>query len=790
MNKKILIVDFEEESIEMLTSFLEQQGFEVISAMDGNEGLETFREKDPDLVILEPLLPKLHGFELCNKIVGEDGKKVPVVIVTGVYRGIKCKHEAIHFYGASAFFEKPYQKGELLATIVKLLGERVEEKAVLDSIPVKDKQISEPVVEMSASSFQPSSQSVDASAKPREILAEPPEMQKEEEPFIPVPDEVKTDILEEDVRDKTREREEEEAKERFETKFEEILSDYGLRSSEEKKKPVTRPLTPPQGVPSQLGEYILLEKIGGGGMGEIFKAKRKGVEGFEKMVAIKRIHPHLVEENERVITMFIDEAKLSAQLAHPNIVHIYDLGKIDGYYFIAMEYVLGKDLGIIINKLRKSEKRMPYEYSVYIGMKICEALDYSHRKHDAAGKSLGIVHRDVNPKNILLSFGGEVKLTDFGVAKAASKIHQTIPGGILGKIPYLSPEQFSGSEIDYRSDIYSLGLVLFEMITGERYFSGKSDLEILNKIRKGEINPPSQVDPDMPRELEQVILKAVDMDPRKRYQSAVEFQEVLERFLSGFTKDLPNSRNIARFMVHLFSDEIKEKGIIVDTQKEDKYLSKVTPPPKREETEAPQAEPEFPPLKPLLQAEPEFPPLKPPAKAEPEYPPLKPLPQAEPEFPSLKSLAETELEIPPLKSETEGQKREEEDKEKTGFRLLLADGSVITQKIVKMAFSDMNFEILILPDGEQVVRKIETIEPDILLVELRLPKVNGYEVLEYVNRKQNLANLRVIVLREAFEKIDLERLKNLQFDEILKKPINSTDLVKFVSKILGISKSE
>ncbi len=560
-NKKILIIDFDEEYLNSLSNFLKSKGFKVITADNGLTGFEKFKVEKPDLVIMEAMLPKLHGFDLCTKITQEFPQKVPVVIITNVYKEEKYKNEAIRTYGASAYFEKPYQEERLLSTIYDLLGikreEEIEEElpepdTVLERILSKEKK--------KLKSKEKEMKDEDIEKKLRETLSS----------------------LEMEITKKKKKEEPIEIEKEIETKLETTLAELGIEIEKEKPKKPEKLEKPKEEFP-RLGEYILLEKIGSGGMGEVFKATRKGVEGFEKTFAIKRIHPHLVEENEKVITMFIDEAKIAAQLSHPNIVHIYDLGKIDNYYYIAMEYVLGRDLEVILSKLRKQNRLMPYEYACLIGIKICQALDYAHRKHDSSGKIMGIVHRDVSPKNILISYEGEVKLTDFGVAKAASKIHQTIPGGIKGKIPYMSPEQAKGEEIDHRSDIYSLGTVLYEMCTGKKAFWGETDIAILDKVRKGEIIPPSEVNPQIPKELEIIILKAMRYNSEERYQNVNELKKELEKFTLSYKGEIPTYIDIARFMAELFSEEIKEKGIIIETLKEPQVIPKV----KEEKREVP-----------------------------------------------------------------------------------------------------------------------------------------------------------------------------------------------------------
>ncbi len=212
--------------------------------------------------------------------------------------------------------------------------------------------------------------------------------------------------------------------------------------------------------PEPFGNYLLIEKVSVGGMAEVFKALMIGTEGFQKLVAIKRLLPS-VAEDEEFARMFIDEANIAGQLHHANIAQVYDLGRIEEHYFIAMEYVQGRDLRAVFDRLKRIKRGVPLNMAVYIVAKACEGLDYAHRKKDAQGRPLNIVHRDISPPNILLSYEGDVKIVDFGIAKATKKLTQTQAGILKGKFGYMSPEQVRGLPIDRRSDIFSIGIVLY-----------------------------------------------------------------------------------------------------------------------------------------------------------------------------------------------------------------------------------------------------------------------------------------------------------------------------------------
>jgi len=319
--------------------------------------------------------------------------------------------------------------------------------------------------------------------------------------------------------------------------------------------------------PTPFGKYYLLDRINVGGMAEVFKAKTVGVEGFERIVALKRILPSIAEDEE-FITMFIDEAKIAVQLQHANIAQIFDLGKVDDSYFIALEYVYGRDLRGIFDELHRSNQVMPMPQVCYLVMQLCEGLDYAHNKRDAQGRELNLVHRDVSPQNVLVGYEGEVKLIDFGIAKAAGKASKTQAGILKGKFGYMSPEQVRGLPIDRRSDIFALGIVLYEMLTGERLFIGESDFSTLEKVRNVEIIPPSSFNSEIPEKLERIVLKALEKNVEDRYQNAIDLHDDLQLFLHSVgqfssRKDLSAwmKRTFAAGLAQASADEEDEEEI-------------------------------------------------------------------------------------------------------------------------------------------------------------------------------------------------------------------------------------
>lgn len=309
------------------------------------------------------------------------------------------------------------------------------------------------------------------------------------------------------------------------------------------------------------GEYKILKKIATGGMAEVFLAKRIGMKGFEKLLAIKRILPQF-SENEEFIAMFIDEAKLAAKLTNRNIVQIYDFGSQQGSYYIAMEYIFGKDLRSILKKSKERGERLPLAQCAYIIGEAAKGLEYAHTLKDHFGKPLQIIHRDISPQNILISYEGEVMLADFGIAKAASKSTETRAGVLKGKILYMSPEQAWGKPIDRRTDLYSLGVLLYEMITHRKIFDADSEFSMLEKVRNADVEFPPNVFENIPNNFLQVVQKALEKNPDHRYQSAHDMRVDLENYLLT-TQERLSEKTISNYLKQLFREEIDEERKIL-----------------------------------------------------------------------------------------------------------------------------------------------------------------------------------------------------------------------------------
>lgn len=281
--------------------------------------------------------------------------------------------------------------------------------------------------------------------------------------------------------------------------------------------------------------YRPIERLAAGGMAEVFVAEATSVQGFKKKVAIKRVLPHLAQ-NKNFIGMFLDEARLGAKMSHANCVTVFDIGAADNTYFIVMEFVDGCDLKTVIEYFKKQNKPVPMKEAMYIAMETCRGLQYAHELTDDDGHELHIVHRDISPPNVLISKRGEVKVTDFGLAKASTQLEKTDPGVVKGKFAYLAPEAVQGSDVDARADVFAMAIVLWEMIAGRRLFLGANDYETVKLVQAANVPPLSSIVPEADTTLDAILAKALARDVRDRYQSAREFGDALASYL--FSKQL------------------------------------------------------------------------------------------------------------------------------------------------------------------------------------------------------------------------------------------------------------
>jgi serine/threonine protein kinase len=311
------------------------------------------------------------------------------------------------------------------------------------------------------------------------------------------------------------------------------------------------------------GKYTLLDRIAFGGMAELYRAKITGEQGFEKLVAIKKIYTHLHAQHD-MVTAFIDEAKLAAYLQHANVVEVYDFGCIEGTYFIVMEYLRGKDLRTITNRLLDVDQPLGLNNSLFIASSICAGLEYAHQLTDIAGHPLNIVHRDISPQNIFVTYSGQVKILDFGLAKVAGRRSATEAGSLKGKLAYMAPEQAQGKAIDRRSDIFSLGILMYEMLSGRRMYEGDT-LKLLRQAQNRSFVPPELIMPELPPSLQGTLHRMLAFVPDDRFADCSEALSAIERCQTDFSYR-SQERQLSRLVGDLFAD---------DKQREERQLAEL-----------------------------------------------------------------------------------------------------------------------------------------------------------------------------------------------------------------------
>ncbi len=612
MSENILVVEYEPRYTDRVRQALVGQPFSPTFAKDGEEAIRALDQQQPRLIVLSSVVPKISTTELIRAIRGRKPlQETPILLTVSGYNGKSPKADAQRV-GASDILPKPYSENEFLGKVQQMLGVRSDSGASAqltsneifgdllgeDDKPArktttggtKSSDVDKMLADTLAGMMPRKKEAPAAPPAPAPASAPPPISAPAPAPAPAAPSAASATGPQ--------------AKARNTGEYDKMLSDTlsGLEKSARKttttgtiprpavptpapeppevspkfntekmsayvadRVPVSQPVfTPVAPEPARIeeeeptdgvkfGQYVLVEKIATGGMAEVWKARMRGVEGFQKIVAIKKILPHL-SDNQDFIEMFIDEAKLAAQLNHNNIIHIYDLGKIQSSYYIAMEYIDGFDLKTILRRGQERDHPMNVELALFVASKIASALDYAHRKKDFEEKEMGLVHRDVSPQNVLISQEGDIKLCDFGIAKAASKASHTQAGALKGKLQYMSPEQAWGRHIDRRSDIFALATVLFEMLTGRKLFTGDNELSILEQVREARVQPPSDFNDEVTPDIDKIVLKALHKDPAQRYQTAGEMARDIDAILYSF-KPTPTSADLAIYMHRLSTQE-------------------------------------------------------------------------------------------------------------------------------------------------------------------------------------------------------------------------------------------
>lgn len=323
---------------------------------------------------------------------------------------------------------------------------------------------------------------------------------------------------------------------------------------------------PVPATPEKIGRYQLCFELASGGMASVYLARAEGAPGFQKLVALKRIHPHLALEKEYV-EMFLDEARIASRITHANVCSVFDFGDVDGEYFIAMEYLVGEPLSrvhrrVVADADQRSSALLPARMARVIAQ-ACEGLHAAHELRGADGESLHVVHRDVSGENLFVTYDGATQVVDFGIAHARQRVHHTEAGQVKGTFPYMAPEQMTAAVVDRRVDVWALGAVLWELLTLRRLFLRDTDVNTMYAVLSGEIRPPSDYRSDVPAELDEIVLRALKRSPDERWQSAREMGKALRRFLAN-QEDLVGPAEIADWMAELFPNGESRKRQLME----------------------------------------------------------------------------------------------------------------------------------------------------------------------------------------------------------------------------------
>src|SRR5947209_4191225 len=589
MPENILVVEYEPRYTDRVRQALTGQPYAPAFARDGEEALRALSSDAPKLIVLSSVVPKISTGELIRAIRNQ-GKlaETPILLTVSGYNGNSPKADAQRL-GASDILPKPYSESEFLGKVQQMLPSADDptvpspgvRKTMAKQTDDLDKMLADTLAgvmpqKKTQAGTTPTPQAPKPAPTPPPVAPQPPSTPQAPKPRT-ASENVALDKMLEDTlsgldRTVRAPRPVPQAPPVAPPAAPKPAAPPAPTFKTEKipivavdKMPVSSPVIAPVPPPAahveedepkdgiKFGQYVLLEKIAVGGMAEVWKARMRGVEGFQKIVAIKKILPHL-SDNQDFIEMFIDEAKLAAQLNHNNIIHIYDLGKIQSSYYIAMEYIDGYDLKNILKKAQERDQPISVEIALFVASKIAAALDYAHRKRDFEDREMGLVHRDVSPQNVLISDEGDIKLCDFGIAKAASKASHTQAGALKGELQYMSPEQAWGRHIDKRSDVFALATVLFEMLTARKLFAGDNELSILEQVREARVTKPSEFNDEVTPQIDAVVLKALEKEPEKRYQTAGEMARDLDQILYSF-KPTPTSADLAIYMHRLATNE-------------------------------------------------------------------------------------------------------------------------------------------------------------------------------------------------------------------------------------------
>ncbi|MGQ0508149.1 MAG: protein kinase domain-containing protein [Myxococcaceae bacterium] len=491
-------------------------------------------------------------------------------------------------------------------------------------------------------------------------------------------------------------------------------------------QPAQGPPTSPTPLGARLGKYEILTRLAVGGMAEIFLAVVTGIGGFRKLVTLKRILPDLRRE-EQFVKMFLDEARISAALSHSNIAQVFDLGVEGDELYIAMEFVAGCDVGELLRECKRRKRPVPLGLAVMIVKEICQALHYAHH-FSVSGVRAAVIHRDISPNNVMVTYDGAVKVIDFGVAKAKGSINKTGEGAVKGSNGYMSPEQARGKDIDGRSDLFSVAVVLYELLTGEALFLRRTDLLTLRAILRDEIPDPRKLNPGVPAALANAVMRALHRDPQVRFQTGREMARALDDALPNLMFD---EAQASAFMCELFADRMQQTRALFElsSPKSDEASLAAAAKLLRETTTPRQVE----------------------------------------------QWTETK-EVKPIQSGVMQLNQVVEDKSRRS-RILVVDDSEISRRFVEAHVMEAGYETVCCTSAEEALETMTRKTVDLCLLDLLMPGIDGFKLCQLIREKPEWRTLPIIFVSSACSLEERMRGLTVGGDDFIRKPYDPAELV-------------
>lgn len=485
---------------------------------------------------------------------------------------------------------------------------------------------------------------------------------------------------------------------------------------------------------SRIGRYEVLATLDQGGMAELLLAFFSGPGGFRKYVALKRILPAL-RTQEEFVAMFLDEARISAALSHENIGQVYELGEDKDELYIAMEFIAGQDLSRIVRAARREKKLVPVGFSAAAVRDGCLALHYAHNFKSPAGRALPVIHRDLSPRNIMVTYVGNTKLIDFGIAKAKGSLSTTGTGQVKGSTAYMSPEQVRGEEVDGQSDLFSAGAVLYECLTGQRAFGSGPDAAVMYQVLEKDPRPPHELNPEVSAQLSQVVMRALAKDKKARFQSGREMARAIEDVLG---KAIFDEEQLSQYMAAHFAEAMERTREVLSEAGDESAHAKQLVEALKDDGSSP-------------------------SKVK-----LRPAPSAAaPHKPDAPTST--------VKSASTG----------PAPTVLLVDDSALLRTVVDKLLSEHGYTVFTAESGQEALSVLEQIQPSLLILDVRMDGMDGFELCERIRARHQTRSTPIIFLSAACSLE--ERVKGLSVggDDFVRKPFEAEELVARVKAHLS-----